>query len=531
MPYVVTQSCCADAACVVACPVNCIHPAPGEPGFAEAEMLFIDPASCVGCGACATACPVGAVVPHTSLTDDQQPFQALNAEYFEAFPHADRTPVAVVPKQRRLRRPGPFRVAVVGAGPAGMHTADALLAHPEISVDVHDRLPTPYGLVRAGVAPDHEHTKQVTRRFAQIEDLPGFSYRLDVEVGRDVSHAELRAAYDAVVYTVGASEGRRLEVPGEDLRGSITATEITGWYNGHPDRQDLEVPLDHERAVVVGTGNVALDVARVLTADPEALSPTAVARLPWTALMRSRVREVVLLGRRGAEHAAFTVPELIGLAGLRDIDVEVDTGGAPIEGDDVRSRLLRELAERPARPGRRRIVLRFDTRVVEVLGEGGVEAVVVERDGRRERLETGLLVASIGFRARPVPDLPFDEIAGVVPHQRGRVEPGVYVAGWIKRGPRGFIGTNLSCAAETVESLLDDLDAGAAAPAMSTPLPRGLGLDAWRRIDAEERRRGAVQGRARATIVDRDELRRVAAGPEPVQRYAALRRWTVRSGA
>ncbi len=175
MPYVVTQSCCADASCVVACPVNCIHPAPGEPGFAEAEMLYVDARSCVDCGACLTACPVDAIQPHTALTPQQQPFVALNAEYYDVFPHPDRTPLALVPRQRRLTRRGPFRFAVVGSGPAGMYVADELLRHPEVTVDVIDRLPTPYGLVRAGVAPDHQATKQVTTLFEAIEREPGFA--------------------------------------------------------------------------------------------------------------------------------------------------------------------------------------------------------------------------------------------------------------------------------------------------------------------------------------------------------------------
>ena len=182
MPYVVTQSCCSDASCVVACPVNCIHPAPGEPGFAEAEMVYIDADTCVGCGACVTACPVGAIVPDHVLTEAQRPFVALAAEYYDVFPHADRTPVALVPRQRRLRQPGPFRVAIVGAGPAGLYAADELLKHPEVSVDVLDRLDVPHGLVRYGVAPDHVETREVARLFEAIERQPGFRYRLGVDV-------------------------------------------------------------------------------------------------------------------------------------------------------------------------------------------------------------------------------------------------------------------------------------------------------------------------------------------------------------
>ncbi|QYJ03372.1 FAD-dependent oxidoreductase [Nocardioides panacisoli] len=480
MAYVVTQSCCADASCVVACPVNCIHPAPGEPGFAEAEMVHIDANSCVGCGACVTACPVGAIVPDRLLSESQKPFLDINADYYDVFPHADRTPLALVPEQRRLQRPGPFRVAVVGSGPAGLYTADELLKHPEVTaVDVHDRLGTPYGLVRFGVAPDHVATKQVTDLFAAIESDPRFGYRLGVRVGVDVTLAQLREEYDAVVYAVGASSDRSLGIPGEELPGAVAATDLVGWYNGHPDQRALDVPLAHERAVVIGNGNVALDVARILTGDPDALAPTSIDRDALAALRGSEVREVVVLGRRGPAEAAFTVPELVGLAALTDVDVVVDCDPALLAGESRKVQLLRDIADRPVDPtaGRRRIVLRFAASPVAVTGTDRVTGVRVVRnrlvtgeDGRvrpeptedYDDLPAGLVVRSIGFKGRPVTDLPFDDATGTVPHQQGRVAPGVYVAGWIKRGPSGFIGTNKTCAQETVASILDDFDSGAA---------------------------------------------------------------------
>ncbi len=527
MSYVVTQSCCADASCVVACPVNCIHPTPGEPGFAEAEMLYVDADSCVGCGACATACPVDAIKPDTALTTDERPFVAINADYYDCFPHRERTPLAVVEQQRRLTRPGPFRVAVVGAGPAGLYTADELLTHPEISVDVHDRLPTPYGLVRSGVAPDHPHTKRVEQLFRAIEEQPRFRYVLGVEVGRDLTLAELQARYDAVVYSVGASADRTLGVPGEHLPGSLSATDAVGWYNGHPDQQDLDVPLQGPRAVVVGNGNVALDVARILTADPSALERTDIAALPWAALRRSGVREVVVLGRRGPAEAAFTMPELVGLAGL-DLDVVIDTGDVPMPTGTPKLDLLAELATRPARPGRRRIVLRFHSTPVRILGDDHVTGVEVERAGLIETIETGLVLRAIGYHGRPVADLPYDEATGTVPNDGGRVRPGLYVAGWVKRGPTGFIGTNKACAQETVGRVLDDLDAGLPRPAeVAGRRPDVVDLAGWRAIDAEERRRGAVRGRPRAKIVDVDEMVRVAhavsAAPR-ARRYSSVRR-------
>ena len=510
MPYVVTQSCCADASCVLACPVNCIHPAPGEPGFGETEMLHVDPGGCVDCGACATACPVGAIVPGESLTPAQQPFAALNAGYFDVFPHADRAPVAVVPPQRRLRRPGPFRVAVVGAGPAGLFTADELLRHPEISVDVYDRRLAPGGLARYGVSPDHPDTKQVVRLFEAIERQPRFSYRLGVEIGGDVTHDDLAGEYDAVVHATGAATDRRLGVPGEDLPGSLAATDLVGWWNGDPERQDLEVPLDHARAVVVGNGNVALDVARMLARPASALVSTDVAGLPWAVLRRSRIEEVVVLGRRGPGDAAFTLPELVGLAGLEDVDVVVEAGGevAALPDSDKAS-VLRDLASRPRRPGRRRIVLRFRTAPARILGEGRVVGVEMA-DG--DVVEAGLVVRAIGHAVE------------TPRHERGRVRPGTYVAGWAKRGPRGFIGTNRSCARETVECLLDDLDAGACpTPVRAGRLPVApVDLAGWQAIDAEERRRGTNRGRPRHKVVDRDEQLRIA-GSATGRRYAAVR--------
>ncbi|WP_017933634.1 FAD-dependent oxidoreductase [Nocardioides sp. Iso805N] len=552
MPHVVIQSCCSDASCVVACPVNCIHPAPGEPGFAEAEMLYVDPDACVDCGACATACPADAVVPHTTLTGSQLPFLALNAEYFQVFPHADRTPLALVHEQRRLQRSGPFRVAVVGAGPAGLYAADELLKHPEISVDVFDRLPTPYGLVRAGVAPDHQRTKQIERLFGQIETQPGFRYFLGVEVGKDISHAELAARYHAVLYTVGAASDKPLNIPGDDHAGSLSATDFVGWYNGHPDKQDLAVDLSHERVVIVGNGNVALDCARILAEDPRALESTDISTLPLAGLLASNVREVVVLGRRGPAEAAFTVPELVGLAEHAGINVVVDVGDQQLVGDDVKTRLLRDLAQRPVDPAKRTIVLRFHASPVAVHGEGRVSAVEVSRNrlvvdeqgvpravptGETVLLEAGMLLRAVGYHGLPVTDLPYDAESGAVPNDAGRVRPGVYVAGWVKRGPTGFIGTNKTDAEETVSCVLDDLDAGAIPEPVGTTeglrrvirgrQPGMVDLAGWQAIDREEKRRGAASGRPRIKIVDVDELRRVAAtAREP--RYSGLRRRTGR---
>ncbi|WP_448316157.1 FAD-dependent oxidoreductase [Streptomyces sp. CO7] len=529
MPYVVTRSCCADASCVLACPVNCIHPAPGEPGFATAEMLYVDPRTCVDCGACTTACPVDALKPHTALGAGELPFVELNASYYQENPHADRAPMYVVPRQRTLPA-GELSVAVVGAGPAGLFAADELLRHPGVRVTVHDRLPTPYGLARAGVAPDHQDTKQVTELFRTIESQPGFSYRLGVEVGTDLTHADLLRAHHAVIYAVGASADKRLGVEGEDLPGSVSATDFVAWYNGHPDHARDDHRLDTERAVVVGNGNVSLDVARILTADPRTLARTDISDRALTALRGSRIREVVLLGRRGPAQAAFTVPELLALSALEDVDVSVEGWPDDLAPDtDEKTRLLSELAARTPVEGRRRIVLRFLAGPVRITGEGRVRALEITSTtlhtdddgtvrarptGETETLETGLVLRAVGYRARPVPGLPFDEDSATVPHRAGRVEPGVYVAGWIKRGPTGFIGTNKTCAHETVESLLDDFAAGRlTAPVPGAPVPPdALDLQAWRAIDRAERAEGEAQGRPRVKFTDTASLRRAATG-------------------
>ncbi|MFI8823801.1 FAD-dependent oxidoreductase [Streptomyces sp. NPDC053431] len=540
MPYVVTRSCCADASCVLACPVNCIHPAPGEPGFAEAEMLFVDPRACVDCGACVTACPVDALKPHTKLTAAEQPYLDLNAAYYEEHPHASRTPLALVPRPRRRPADG-LHVAVVGAGPAGLFAADELLRHPGVRVTVHDRLPTPYGLARAGVAPDHQDTRQVTRLFRAIESQPGFAYRLDTEVGRNLRHEDLVRDHHAVIYAVGAATDRRLGIDGEDLPGSVSATDFVAWYNGHPDHSSAVHDLSGERAVVVGNGNVALDVARVLTADPAGLARTEVSDRALAALWGSRIREVVVLGRRGPAEAAFTLPELLALAALDGIDVLVE--GLPQDAVPHpaarKAAVLAELAARTPVAGRRRIVLRFLTAPTRILGDDRVTGLEVARtelradaDGRvtavptaeREVLETGLVLRAVGYRGRPVPGLPFDEATGTVPHERGRVAPGVYVAGWIKRGPTGFIGTNKTCAQESVTTLLDDFEAGLLTPPVGEPSPpahdgarnaaagrsrgRSRGAPGRRRTRGMEgRRRGRAGGRRPAGAPTRQDHR------------------------
>ncbi|MGH8883527.1 MAG: 4Fe-4S binding protein, partial [Stackebrandtia sp.] len=303
MPYVVTQSCCSDASCVYACPVNCIHPTPDEPDFATAEMLYVDPAACVDCGACATACPVDAITSTKKLTAREQPFIEINADFYR-FERPRPLLARPVPVAEVHAGCGPLRVAIVGSGPSAMYAADELLTQPEISVTVFDRLPVPYGLARHGVAPDHTRTRQVSRLFDVISAQPRFGSYLNLTVGEDISHTELLNHFDAVIYAVGASTDRKPGLPGAGLPGSVSATEFVAWYNGHPDYADRDVDLSHRRAVIVGNGNVALDVARILTMDPELLADTEISPPALEALRRSRIEEVMIVARRGPAESA-----------------------------------------------------------------------------------------------------------------------------------------------------------------------------------------------------------------------------------
>ncbi|TAM84450.1 MAG: 4Fe-4S dicluster domain-containing protein [Jatrophihabitans sp.] len=461
MSYVIAQSCCNDTSCVFACPVNCIHPTPDEPDFATAEMLYVDPSACVGCGACVTACPVGAIMPVEQLAPRLSAFAELNAAFYRE--PRDRPPLApVVPAPVAVT--GRFDVAIVGSGPAAMYAADEVLLQPGARVTVYERLAQPYGLARYGVAPDHRETRAITALFDRIAADPRFRLRTGVEVGRDLTHEELVRRYDAVIYAVGAATDRRLGVPGESLTGCVPATDFVAWYNGHPDAAGVRHDLSGDRAVVVGNGNVAIDVARILTADPRSLAATSVAPAALAALRASRIEEVVLLARRGPEHSAFTVPALIDLIATPGLQVVVDGELAGTDGVGAdpfaaahKLRLLRDLAPASSpRDGRRRVVLRYGAAPRRILGEDRVTGVACGE----QVIDCGLVLTAIGYRGVPVPGLPFDEATGTVPHERGRVAPGVYVAGWIERGPRGFLGTNRTCSRETVRRLLEDIGAG-----------------------------------------------------------------------
>ena len=445
---------------------------------------------------------------------------------------------------------GPLRVAVVGSGPAGFYAAGALLGgEVPAEVDVIERLPTPWGLVRLGVAPDHPKIKSVSRAFEKIAGRPGFRFLGNVEVGRDIGHGDLLELYDAVIYAVGAQSDRQMGIPGEDLPGSWPATEFVAWYNGHPDHQQLEFDLSGERAVVIGNGNVAVDVARMLALTPEELAPTDTTDAAIEAIGGAGIREVVMVGRRGPVQAAFTNPELLELGELAGADVIVDPADleldpaseAALEGDTNAQRnldVLREYAAREPRGKPKRLVLRFLRSPVALTGDERVEAVELVRnrlepDGRgglravptdeRETLPAGIVFRSVGYRGVALPDVPFDEQRGTIRNDRGRVldeagvqVPGVYATGWIKRGPSGVIGTNKKDATETVELLLEDLREERLMPKGKTAGDVDAVLEArgircishagWSSIDQRERAAGEKLGRPRVKLCTWDDL-------------------------
>ncbi|WP_419997965.1 FAD-dependent oxidoreductase [Streptomyces boninensis] len=563
MTYAITQTCCNDATCIAVCPVNCIHPTPEERAFGSTEMLHIDPKTCIDCGACADACPVDAIFPVDELTGANRQYAALNAAYYADAGAGSQPQLAADSPNFHAWGPPSFdrvlpsdfrrlRVAVVGTGPAGMYAAEDLLLHTSAEVTLIDRLPVAGGLVRYGVAPDHPGTKGMGSAFARFHDHPRVRLLLGLHVGDDVSAEEVAAHHDAVVYAVGASTGRRLDIPGEDRTGSIAATDFVAWYNAHPDVAPDAIDLSAtERVVVVGNGNVALDVARILVADPAELAGTDIADHALAALRASAVREVVLLGRRGPEHLACTRPELLALKHLPGVELAVDDADARVgeaieaAGPDDTAALLtglpRVAVDWAAAPAEgRRIVFRFHSAPVEVTGGtadaagsdagarrgadtgagsgAGVAAVRVTGDGGGVTIAAGLLVRAIGYRGIPVAGLPFDEATGTVPHAGGRVagRPGTYVVGWIKRGPSGGIGANRACAAETIGTLLADaVDGTLTEPARSgrefrrLARRRSAGLVDARglaAIDRTERARGAAEGRTRVKLATVPEL-------------------------
>jgi ferredoxin/flavodoxin---NADP+ reductase len=433
-----------------------------------------------------------------------------------------------------------LRVAVIGSGPAGFYAAAALLDAESqgFEVDMLERLPTPWGLVRLGVAPDHPKLKSVSRAFERIAEKPGFRFFGNVEVGRDLSHADLLRLYDAVIYAFGAQTDKRLGIPGEDLPGSWSATEFVAWYNGHPDYQELPFDLDVERAVVIGNGNVALDVARMLALTPEELAPTDTTDPAIEAIGSSPVHEIVIVGRRGPAQASWTTQELKEMGELAGADVSVDPADLEgVDADDTQTQrnleVLRGFAARE--PSGRPLTIRFlfFRSPVAINGDSKVESIELVRnrledhDGRLvavatdegETLECGLVFRSVGYRGVGLPDVPFDEARGTIRNEGGRVTDAerTYCAGWIKRGPTGIIGTNKKDATDTVARLLEDVEAGRIAHNPDvTPdaveaflAARGVGAviySGWMSIDELEKAAGEKLGRPRVKLRTWDEL-------------------------
>ena len=454
------------------------------------------------------------------------------------------------------------RIAIIGAGPSGFYAADQLVREG-LAVDLFDALPTPYGLVRAGVAPDHPKIKSVTRMYDKTAQHPGFRFFGGVELGTDVTPHELLDRYHAIIYAVGTPTGNRLGIPGDDRPGSVAATEFVAWYNGHPRHADEAFDLSCARAIVVGNGNVAIDVARMLVLDPGELASTDAADHALGALAPASITEVVIVGRRGPAQAAFTNPELRELGGLARADIIVDPADLELDPDSAawlesgdasatarrNVAMLREFAARPPAGRSHRIELRFNRSPLEILGDGDgpvtglrVARNRLERGPRgsiravttdeQEVVPCGLVIHSIGYRGRPLPGVPFDERRGVIRTHGGRVcEPdgslrtGEYAVGWIKRGPSGVIGTNKKCATDTVARLLEDLSHGrlnepqapdgeAIAAWLQSRVPGVVGWRGWQAIDQHERALGAPQGRPRIKLVRVPDMRALAS-PSP----------------
>ena len=450
----------------------------------------------------------------------------------------------------------PLRVAIVGSGPSGFYAADALQKKPDlvVEIDMFDRLPTPFGLVRGGVAPDHQKIKSVTKVYERIAAQPSFRFYGNVEFGKDITHDEIMAHYHAVIYTVGAQTDKHLGIPGEDLPGSLPATEFVAWYNGHPDYRDLKFDLSAEAAAVVGIGNVAMDVARILARSIDELKKTDMADYAIAALEKSNIKTIYILGRRGPVQAAFTDPEIKEMGEMEVADVVVGPDEVRLDpasqayldkGEDAVARRnmehLRRYAENPTSGKPKKIVFRFCVSPVELIGTDKVEAVKIVKNelvqnekgdirpratDQFETLPVGMVFRSVGYRGLPLPGVPFYEGWGTIPNDKGRiltdhkdgqVVPGEYVSGWIKRGPSGVIGTNKPDSVETVEMLIEDMAAGKlhdpAQPGRASvdKLLAGRGVRVvtfadWQILDQIETARGAAQGRPRVKMTTVKEM-------------------------
>ncbi|MHB2026117.1 MAG: FAD-dependent oxidoreductase [Elusimicrobiota bacterium] len=447
----------------------------------------------------------------------------------------------------------PLRVAVIGSGPSGFYAAEALHRQKDFvaRVDMFDRLPTPYGLVRGGVAPDHQKIKSVIAVYERIASNPNFRFFGNVHIGRDISAADLAARYHQIVYAVGCESDRKMGIPGEDLPGSHAATTFVGWYNGHPDYRDKIFDLSGESAAVVGVGNVAMDVIRILMKNPDDLKSTDIASYALKVLRASRIKTVYVLGRRGPAEATYSPQEIqdIGsLAGadlvIRDDEAAVEEASKPLLSDPQARKNAEYIAQKSKNGegiNRRKIRLRFCVSPVEILGKNGranalkIEKTALTADGkggtdargtgRHEILEAGLILRAIGYRGIPIPGVPFNDKRGIIPNSGGRVTdgrdqtvPGQYAVGWIKRGPSGLIGTNRADSIATVEAMIADAKAGLVSASINNGRleamddwikERGLtpvGFPEWKILDRIEIERGAVLGKIREKFSSQEEM-------------------------
>jgi len=502
MTFVITRGCCNDASCVAVCPVQCIRPRPGDPDFTSTEQLYIDPATCIDCGACVPECPIEAIYSEWDLPEHLAIDGEINTAYFVDRPVVPAAPPSPVRRALPGSQPA-LRVAIVGSGPSACYAASILSDVKGVSVTMLERTAAPFGLVKSGVAPDHAMTKTVADRFTRILLRPRVATYFNVEIGREVSVEELLDFHHAVLWAGGAPDDRKLGIEGEDLVGVHAARSFMAWCNGVDTTESFD--LRGERAIVIGNGNVALDVARLLSRPSPDLAVLDIDEHVRAALTESRVREVVVVGRSGVDHAAFTFGELASLDQMPGatvtataVELEAPTGNRKRElllgaiGRDVVGSVIR---------------FRFGLRPLAIEGAGRVEAVVFAKsDGTTERIPASLVLRAIGHRGASVAGLPFDDATGTLPSHAGRVTdptsaeaiPGLYCSGWIKRGPRGTIGTNKSDAEETVDSILEDLAAGRLRAPAGSPEDFGALLgdrvstlidkQAWIRADRAERR-------------------------------------------
>lgn len=560
MPHIIVSGCCNDASCVDVCPVDCIHPTPSEDGFEAAEMLFIDPDSCIDCGACVQACPVGAIRPDTETSDIVRDFADLASDYFAgqrsasvsaaplgtSLSHGPNAPGAPARRDRTS-----LKIAVVGAGAAGGYAARAL-ASEGADVRIFDENLVPGGLVRFGVAPDHPKTKWISDVLPYGSTVSNIQLYLGVAVGRDITHEELLQHHHYVVYATGAKVDRPLAIPGHDLSRVYAAGDFVRWYNGDPAFHGREFDLTGETAVVIGNGNVALDVARILLSDTATLNQTDASDEAIAALGRSGIRRVEILGRRGLADAAYTVPELMRLMSWSDTvgiggcaaDVQADRvlrGSLGLDLDTLENRkvaLAEQLAESPRSPDGPEIRFRWLVSPLEIseagdrltiaLGRNTIEVLDGRRVSRHESdlkpVEADLVITSLGSQAAPISGVPLDSSGGRISNRDGRVvdpETGapvdrVYVTGWAKRGANGGLGVNRACAMQTVRHLLDDdqsrdrpevlRDTAALEELLRQRVTPLLDRADWHRLDRSERGAGDEVGRPRVKLTSRESI-------------------------